>query len=228
MSAVNVAAVRTLPRTADAVGLAVGQSGPVPRQLGLNRAALEAHGFTGKIGSTLVLPNGGGSTLVAVGVGDEPSAAGLRDAAAAFTRAAGKRAHLATNLAAADGLDAAVAARAVTEGVLLADYRYVGQKSDKSAVSQLETVSIVVGQSEERAGTKGIAQGVVAADAANLARELANTPANLLTARAFAEHAVELAADRGLVAEVFDRDQLETMGCGGMLGVNAGSVEPPR
>jgi leucyl aminopeptidase len=228
MSAVNVAAVRTLPRTADAVGLAVGQSGPVPRQLGLNRAALEAHGFTGKIGSTLVLPNGGGSTLVAVGVGDEPSAAGLRDAAAAFTRAAGKRAHLATNLAGADGLDAAVAARAVTEGVLLADYRYVGQKSDKSAVSQLETVSIVAGQSDERAATKGIAQGVVVADAANLARELANTPANLLTARAFAARAVELAADRGLVAEVFDRDQLETMGCGGMLGVNAGSVEPPR
>ena len=31
------------------------------------------------------------------------------------------------------------AARAVTEGVLLADYRYVGQKSDKSAASKLET-----------------------------------------------------------------------------------------
>ena len=27
---------------------------------------------------------------------------------------------------------------------------------------------------------------------------------------------------------MFDRDQLQAMGCGGMLGVNAGSVEPPR
>ena len=71
MSAVNVVAVRTVPRTADAIGLAVGPSGPVPRQLGLNRAALEAHGFTGKVGATLVLPNGDGATLVAVGVGDE-------------------------------------------------------------------------------------------------------------------------------------------------------------
>src|SRR6188472_3608428 len=80
MSAVNVTAVRTMPRTAEAIGLAVGPTGTVPRQLGLNRAALEAHGFTGKVGSTLVLPNGGGATLVAIGVGDKPTAATLRDA----------------------------------------------------------------------------------------------------------------------------------------------------
>src|SRR5262245_18145409 len=121
MSAVTVAAVRSVPRAADAVGLAVGPSGPVPRQLGLNRAALEAHGFTGKVGSTLVLPNGGGFTLVAVGVGDKPNATTLRDAAAAFARASGKRSHLATNLAGVDGVDTATASRAVTEGVLLAD-----------------------------------------------------------------------------------------------------------
>ena len=228
MSAVNVAAVRTPPRTAEAVGLAVGPSGPVPRALGLNRAALEAHGFTGKVGSTLVVPNGGGPTLVAVGVGDKLTAASLRESAAAFTRAAGKRAHLATNLAATDGVDAGTAARVVTEGVLLADYRYVGQKSDKSSVSKLESVSLVVGQSEERAATRGIAHGIVNADAANLARELANTPANLLTARAIAAQAVELAGSRGLAAEVFDEDQLAALGCGGMLGVNAGSDEPPR
>ena len=228
MSAVIVAAVRTLPRTADAIGLAVGPSGSVPRQLNLNRAALEAHGFTGKVGATLVLPNGGGATLVAVGVGDQPTAGTLRDAAAAFTRAAGKRTHLATNLATVGGVDAVTAARAVTEGVLLADYRYLGQKSDKSGTSTLEALSLVVGQPDERAATRGIAQGVVTSDAANLARELANTPANLLTARAFAARAVDLAGERGVAVEVFDRDQLETMGCGGMLGVNAGSVEPPR
>ena len=94
--------------------------------------------------------------------------------------------------------------------------------------SKLETLSLVVGESAERAAARGIAQGVVTSEAANLARELANTPANLLTASAFAARAVELAGTSGLAAEVFDRDQLEAMGCGGMLGVNAGSVEPPR
>jgi leucyl aminopeptidase len=43
-----------------------------------------------------------------------------------------------------------------------------------------------------------------------------------------AERAVEVAAASGLGVEVFNRDQLEAMGCGGMIGVNKGSVEPPR
>src|SRR5262245_7283727 len=163
MSAVDVATVRSTPRTADAVGLAVGPTGPVPRQLGLNRAALEAHGFTGKIGSTLVVPNGGGTTLVAVGVGDDPGAKQLREAAAHFVRAAGKRSDLATNLVEANG-DATASARAVTEGVLLADYRYLGQKTDKSGVSKLETLSLLVGQASEKQAARGIAQGIVAAD----------------------------------------------------------------
>ena len=85
MSAVTVSVVRSTPRSADAVGVAVGPSGPVPRQVGLNRAALEAHGFTGKVGSTLVVPSSGAATIVAVGVGDAPTDAQLREAAAAFT-----------------------------------------------------------------------------------------------------------------------------------------------
>jgi hypothetical protein len=112
--------------------------------------------------------------------------------------------------------------------VLLADYRYVGQKSDKSSTSKLQSVSLVIGRAEERAATRGIAQGIATSDAANLARELANMPPNVLTARAIAARAVELAGERGLAAEVFDEEQLAAMGCGGMLGVNAGSVEPPR
>ena len=36
------------------------------------------------------------------------------------------------------------------------------------------------------------------------------------------------AAETGITCEVFNKDQLEAMGCGGMLGVNRGSTEPPR
>ncbi len=43
-----------------------------------------------------------------------------------------------------------------------------------------------------------------------------------------AAKAVEVAAATGLEVEVFNKDQLVAMGCGGMIGVNRGSVEPPR
>jgi leucyl aminopeptidase len=39
---------------------------------------------------------------------------------------------------------------------------------------------------------------------------------------------VRIAGESGLDVTVYNRDQLKAMGCGGMVGVNAGSVEPPR
>ncbi len=210
------------------VGWAVAPKGPVPRQLGLNRAGLEAHGFTGKAGSTLVVPTREGASMIAVGTGDDPSPRQLRDAAAALTRAAGKRAHIATNLADLAGGDVAAAAQAVTEGVLLANYRYLGVKTDTSGASKLETLSLVAATAGERSARRGAERGVVTSGAANLARELANMRANLLTARGFAAKAQELAASSGVEIEVFDRDQLAVMGCGGIVGVNLGSIEPPR
>ena len=226
-SASNITVARNAPRTVEAVGLAVGPTGPVPRQLGLNRGALETNGFSGKLGQTLVVPAKDGTTYIAVGVGDAPTDNQLRDAAAAFARAAGKRTSLATNLADGAG-DAATAAQAVVEGVLLARYRYVALKNDRSGLVPVEALTLIVGAKDEKAASKGAERGVVTARAANLARELANTPASHLTARQIAARAQELGAEHGLDVEVFDKDQLAVLGCGGILGVNAGSVEPPR
>ena len=74
----------------------------------------------------------------------------------------------------------------------------------------------------------GVERGQVTAKATFLARDLANTPPAYLTARKMAERAVAVAAETGLGVEVFDKDKLLAMGCGGMIGVNQGSVEPPR
>ena len=43
-----------------------------------------------------------------------------------------------------------------------------------------------------------------------------------------ADVAIAVAASAGLDVEVFDDDALAALGCGGLLGVNAGSTEPPR
>ena len=220
---------RTTPKSVDAVAVPVGTTGAVPRSLGLNRAALAAIGFEGKPGQTVVVPSGTGPAQIAVGIGEAGTLTvqGLRNAAAAVVRAAGKRAVVATNLADLDGIDAVKAAQAVVEGGLLAAYRYAGIKKEpnKSALTQLV---LVVGEKRTNGARIGSERGQATAAAAVLARDLANTPPAYMTARHMAEKAVEVARACGLTVEVFNRDQLAEMGCGGMLGVNAGSVEPPR
>ena len=68
----------------------------------------------------------------------------------------------------------------------------------------------------------------MAASAAALARELANTPPTHLNATDLADDGGRPRPDAGLAVEVFNKDQLAAMGCGGMIGVNRGSTEPPR
>jgi leucyl aminopeptidase len=227
---VEVGVARTAPRTAEVVGLAVASQGTVPRQLGLGRNALAEHGFTASVGQTLTIPRGDGPTLVAVGIGppEELDANALRNAAAALTRAAGKRAHVATNLADVDGVDAASAGQAVAEGVALASYRYVGLKNDTSIASALRTLTLVASERRASAVERGARRGITVATAARIARELANTPPDHLTARNMADKAVELAGETGLDVEVFDKDRLTVMRCGGILSVNKASAEPPR
>ncbi|HEU4839854.1 MAG TPA: hypothetical protein VFT09_00380, partial [Ilumatobacteraceae bacterium] len=67
---VTVSVARAVPAAADAVGVPVGTKGPVPRQLGLDRASLTAAGFDGKVGQTLVVPRKGGGAVVGIGIGD--------------------------------------------------------------------------------------------------------------------------------------------------------------
>ncbi len=229
ISSVAVDTARSIPSTADAVGLAVATKGAVPRRLGLSRTALEAAGFEGKVGQTLVVPTADG-VAVALGVGDPATidANGLRKVAAAFARAAAKQATLATTLADVDGVDPEAAGAAVVEGVLLASYRYVGLKTKADAGAKLEALTLVAGAKRAKAVAKGATRGATVAKAATLARELANTPPAHLNARHIAERARQLGDATGLDVEVFNQDDLEQLGCGGLLGVNRGSVEPPR
>lgn len=226
---VNVSVAKSVPSGATAVGHPVGLKGAVPRQLGMSRSALADNGFEGKAGQTLAIPSGDG-LLVAIGVGasDEIDTNSLRRAAAAFARSASKHARLATTLAEAGDVDPAAAARAVTEGVLLASYRYVGLKTGDDLGSKLTDLTIVSGAKRLATVEKGAETGHAIASAASFARELANTPPTYLNAVDIADKAVGLGKAAGLTVEVFNKDDLLAMGCGGMIGVNRGSTEPPR
>jgi leucyl aminopeptidase len=226
---IKVAVAPKEPVNATAIGIAVGASGAVAKELGLERDALVTAGFEGKIGQTFTIARDKHAVLIAVGVGDgNIDEAGLRNAAAAFARAAARHAHLATALADAAGAVApAAAAQAVTEGVLLARYRYE-QRKHKKGDTPLAELTLVTRAEHADAAAAGARTGQIMASAAMLARDLANAPAMELTATRMAQLAEDVARERGLQVEVFGKAELEAMGCGGILGVNAGSTEPPR
>lgn len=222
---------KSAPSGVAAEAIPVASSGPVPSGLGLTRADLAALGFEGKPGQTHSLPpeSKGKPVRVLIGIGEprELTSNSLRTIAASLARACARHESLATTLAASLRADTKGAAQAVTEGVALALHRWHDLKNDKSGLAKLAKVTLV--SADKTADTKaGMEAGVVTAKAVCMARDFANMPPSHLTASNFADHAVEIARQSGLRATVYNRDQLIAMGCGGLVGVNAGSVEPPR
>ncbi|MBJ7272292.1 MAG: hypothetical protein JHD11_07615, partial [Ilumatobacteraceae bacterium] len=216
--------------TAKAIGIAVSTDGAVAKELGMSRDQLTALGFDGKVGQTLLLPTSKTKLTIAVGIGEAAKANAdvLRNVAAALARASAKVSSLSTSLATAGRGDRTAIAQAVTEGLILATHRYDALKSDKKATSKLTSVTLVAPGAVTTAVTNGAKRGETIADAVCLARDLANMPPAHLTAKMFAERAQKVGAEAGVKVEVFNKDQLLAMGCGGIIGVNRGSVNPPR
>src|SRR5690606_18565919 len=227
VAALTVAA-GSAPDDVQAIGYTVASSGEVPDALGMDRAALERAGFESKAGSTLVLPKGDGPLLVAVGLGDaEPDAVALRDAAAAFTRAASRWGDIALVVADAGSLDAAEVGRVLAQGAALARYRYAVLQSDSKHVG-LERLTLEVAGADGGQLEAGAVVGLREARATVVARDLANAPPGHLTATALGLVAQDLGQRFGFDVELFDRAALVDLGCGGLLGVNQGSAEEPR
>ena len=220
-------AVTKTPTGMDAIGIPVTSEGALPKEVSLSRKTLESLGFTGKVGQTYVVPAEKGAVSVLIGVGElaKLDTASLRKAAAAFARAATNFASVSTTLANIGRLDRKIAAQVVVEGMSLATHRYSDLKTVDKKAPKLAHVSLV---GSGAATTSGAKRGQVIANATNMARDFANMPPAYLTATIFANKAVEIAGESGLKVEVFNKDQLLAMGCGGIVGVNRGSVEPPR
>lgn len=206
------------------VAVFVTAEGELPADVAVTREQLAAAGFKGKAEQSLVLP--GEVTRVLVGVGEGvKTVAEARNAAAVFARAAAKSDSLALNLAELTGeLTAQAAAQAAVEGVVLARYRYDALKTEADTVA-LSKLTVV---SDDEAAQQGIDRAAVLTRAALLARDLGNTPPRHLNATQLAEIAEKLGPEFGFAVEVFDRKQIQELGLGGLLGVNAGSVEEPR
>ena len=121
------------------------------------------------------------------------------------------------------------AAQAVTEGALLGVYsfrRHITKEAEYGEIKQLLIVSS--DESELRALEQGCHKGKVMAEATNLARDMVNEPANHMTPSHMAETARRLAETCGLELNVLEREQMQELGMGALLGVAQGSRQPPK
>jgi len=198
---------------------------------------LEARGFTGKTGEVAALPTLGrleATVLVLVGVGERAKvdAEVLRRAAAAVVRQGRGAGKAVTTLPQALPADPAAAVQAVTEGALLAAYRFDKYKRAKAngdgPPAELGALALVPGEARRAALTGAVAAGQARAAATNLARDLSNEPANALHPADLAAAARKLLAGKGVTVKVKDEKALAAEGFGGIVGVGQGAEHPPR
>ena len=234
LSAVGVPAHSTADGPVPAADPGVVEGVALPKALDAGWCARQ--GFTGKVAQTLVLRSlDAGPTVVLVGVGPAEKLSGtgglesVRRAAASFVRAAGKGGSALFVLPEVSGADMVEVAAAAAEAGALATYSYDDfRTSDPSTgVAGLALVGPSAGDADQV--DRGAARGSRVAASVGLARDLVNEPPSSLTPERFAM----VIADRfagvdGLEVEVWDERRIEAERLGGLLGVAAGSVRPPR
>ena len=125
------------------------------------------------------------------------------------------------------GGEPAAAVQAIAEGLVLATFSGDAYKSGERSGPPLEQALVVAGQ-QDGALQAAVDRGVVLGDSCNLARDLCNEPANVLTPSVFAERGAAIGKSAGLQVEILDEEEIARLGMGLLLGVARGSAEPPR
>ena len=116
------------------------------------------------------------------------------------------------------GIEIEDSAEAIAEGALLGLYSFTKYK--KPEYEDIKEMLIVIRDEGKVPILKtAIGKGKVLAEATNLARDMVNEPANYMTPGQMAEAAKEIANKYNLELKVFDREELEAMGMGALLGV---------
>jgi leucyl aminopeptidase len=118
-------------------------------------------------------------------------------------------------------------AQAITEGAILGLYGFTRYK--KPEYEDVDELIVVVREKEKLPILEPIVgKGKLIAEATNLARDMGNEPANYMTPSQMAETAKELANKYDLQFKIFEREDMEAMGMGALLGVARGSSQPPK
>jgi leucyl aminopeptidase len=199
------------------------------------RPLLATLGVTGKAGEAVKVPTSGALTsplLVLVGLGKDVDPTSVRRAAGVAARSVTNAATVAIALPA----DTAELVRAVVEGHELGGYGYTTYKHDsKQEESRPGEVVVLSPAARKKEAVTAFEEARIVTRAVAGTRDWVNTPPGDLTPPKFADAVAaahkELTKGRGapkVGIRVLEEKELAELGCGGILGVGAGSDAPPR
>ena len=197
---------------------------------GLLQEILSENEFEGKSGESAFFrsPSQRRKIIVGLGKADAYSLEALRQSAATIARTAQNQRSktLGVSLPSCHSAEES-STEAVVEGIELAlhqDNRFKSKLDESACTNSLEQIDILGMGNQTAAIIKAqqICQGVI------LARELVNSPANVVTPTSLAKTAAELAQATGFVLEVLEQAQCEALGMGAFLCVGQASDIPPK
>ena len=167
-------------------------------------------------------------SVVAFGLGSrekfDAGAAYLAGVAVSKKLAGKPRAHVAVALPDAGDPDSIISA--LVEGLIVGTRGPDLRKTERSR-HPFETLSIVGSADAPTSFKDAVRRGEVVAEAVNLARDLVNTPPAEKRPATLAARAKEAGDSAGLTVTIWDKARIEQERFGGLLGVAAGSDEPP-
>ncbi|GGL22299.1 leucyl aminopeptidase [Phycicoccus endophyticus] len=227
--------------TDDGAALAAGHGLPRKAVVHLQAvlADLEACGAPDELHRVVAVPGVKATSVLLAGLGKAGSRSTsfehgvLREAAASALRPVRTKRHVAVALPTPDVTSVA----AVADGAWAGTYAYdrstsraAGRRGRASAAPAGPKVTVVSGAGQGRAVKDAVARAATVGAARDWARDLVNTPPNLLFPQSFAEAVKKRVADSPakVTVSVLDEKALAKGGFGGILGVGQGSANPPR
>ncbi|MDO8625217.1 MAG: M17 family peptidase N-terminal domain-containing protein, partial [Candidatus Diapherotrites archaeon] len=188
---------------------------------------IDSMAFDPEIGQLLTVPDGK-RIVIAVGLGEKEKITSetYRKAAAAATQMAKVRCQQTIGLhfpSASDENDLA----AVLEGAYLAAYSAPDYRRDKTSRQQNARIEQIELLSDHKAAASIVSRVQIVCEQVAAVRNWVNWPSGQKTPTQFAQIAQTQTKPLGISCKVFGEAELKKMGMGGILGVSAGSHEPP-
>lgn len=214
-----------------------GATGAIDMALGglISDFVIAKEGFSGKFGSTYVLPTYGkipAEKVLVVGLGKSKdfSLNKLREISAKIVKKClkmnnAKKVVTILHGAGVGGFDSQICAQMIAEGSYIGEYSFDKYKTDKKQKKIEDLIIVDMVEENVKKAKSGIKKGKIISSAVNFARSLANEPAQWATPSKLAEVALSI---KDIEVKVYEKDEIEKMGMGAFLAVSKGSSQPPK